>query len=111
MLFVKKKLLTEYYIQNTSLKIPWLIKSYIYLINFNWTLLFQDGEKCSLEKVVNLEYQNIPCIQAVFSNDNKTLVTAPNTGGLFIYQLQSPSASLESKIETKGKILIFYNNV
>ncbi|KAG5898118.1 hypothetical protein JTB14_006330 [Gonioctena quinquepunctata] len=62
--------------------------------------LMQEVEKPILMKVEDLEKGVVPCIRAVFTPNNNQLITAPNTGGLFVYDLlQDGRAPVTQTIE------------
>ncbi|KAJ8927588.1 hypothetical protein NQ314_019933 [Rhamnusium bicolor] len=56
-------------------------------------------EKPSLLRIDDLESKNIPCVQAVFTPDNSHLVTAPNSGGLLIYDIKDGKVSINQTLD------------
>lgn len=53
-------------------------------------------------KVDDLENRNVPCLSAVFTPNNSQLITAPNIGGLFVYDIKYGRVSISQVIETPG---------
>ncbi|KAJ8924814.1 hypothetical protein NQ315_000968 [Exocentrus adspersus] len=61
---------------------------------------FLDG-KASLLKVDDLENKSIPCLRAVFTpNNHLQLITAPNTGGIVVYDIKYGRVSINQVLES-----------
>ncbi|XP_074029648.1 UTP4 small subunit processome component l(3)72Dn [Leptinotarsa decemlineata] len=55
-------------------------------------------------KVADLEHENEPCIRSIFTPNNCQMITAPNTGGLIVYDLhKNGRASVSQTIKLKDK--------
>lgn len=71
-----------------------------------YELLFQVDEKPSLLKVDDLENKNVPCVNATFTANNTQFITAPNTGGLFVYDIKYERVSISQTLESPGQYKI-----
>ncbi|XP_018569516.1 U3 small nucleolar RNA-associated protein 4 homolog [Anoplophora glabripennis] len=57
-------------------------------------------EKPSLLKVDDLENKEVPCVNATFTPSNSQFITAPNTGGLFVYDIKYDRVSISQTLES-----------